>query len=147
MKRLLIILAALLISTPAVFAQTMNRPCHTSNGTNCIPEFGAALSIKIDSAAATTTELIALTAGQRIYITSWDVMAAGTTNVKLVYGTGTNCGTGTTDLTGAYPLIAQAGISKGSGLGAILFPLVSNAVCISNSGAIQISGSLSYVKY
>lgn len=123
------------------------RPCHTSNGANCIPEFGAATSAKISVAAATTTEILAAVSGARIYVTSFDFMAAGTNNVKLVYGTGTNCGTGTTDLTGAYPLIAQAGISKGNGIGAILFLPVSNALCVTTSGTGQLSGSFSFAQF
>lgn len=133
--------------TIVAHAQTAMKPCHTSNGQNCIPEFGASNSIKISIAAATTTELLALVTGSRIYVTSYDFMAAGTNNVKLVYGTGTACATGQVDLTGAYPLIAQAGISKGIGLGAILFLPVSNALCITTSGAGQLSGSVSYAQY
>mgnify|MGYP001584482886 CR=1 FL=1 len=63
-------------------------------------------------------------------------------NVTLVYGTGSNCGTGTTSLTGAYPLIAQAGIAKGNGAGPVLFVPSGNALCVTNSAAIQISGSV-----
>ena len=74
-------------------------------------------------------------------------MAAGTTNFTLVYGTGSNCGTGTTALTGAYPLIPQTGISKGSGVGAILVVPAGNALCGTNSQAIQVSGSVSYQQF
>lgn len=146
MKRALILLALLLLATP-VFAQQINRPCHTSNGANCILEYGASNSVAISVAAATTTQLVALVTAKQIYITSFDFMASGVNNVKLVYGTGASCGTGTTDLTGAYPLIAQAGISKGIGLGAILFVPSGNALCINTSGAGQLSGSVSYVQY
>jgi hypothetical protein len=146
MARLLLLLAALLFSNTA-FAQSRTFPCHTSNGDNCIREYAASNSAAISTASASTVQLVALTSGQSIFVTSWDVMSAGTTNVTLVYGTGTNCGTGTTSLTGAYPLIAQAGISKGIGLGAILFVPPGNALCVTNSAAIQISGSISYVKY
>jgi hypothetical protein len=148
--RILALVLWALLSLPAIaYAQSASRPapCHTSDGRNCIPEFGASNSAKISVAAATTTEILALVTNARIYVTSWDVMAAGTNNVKLVYGTGTNCGTGTTDLTGAYPLIAQAGISKGNGVGAILFIPISNALCITTSGSGQVSGSFSYVQY
>lgn len=147
MKKLALLLWALCLVPTIASAQTKTIPCHTSNGNNCIPEFGASASKSISVAAATTTEIIAAVSGKTLYITSYDFMAAGANNVKLVYGTGTNCGTGTTDLTGAYPLIAQAGISKGNGLGAILFPLLSNAVCVTTSGSGQVSGSVSFVQY
>lgn len=147
MRKLVLVLWALLCLPTMANAQTTARLCFTTNGQNCTPGIQASASVKISTATAAIVELVALTSGKTTFITSWDVMSAGTTNVKLVYGTGTNCGTGTVDLTGAYPLIAQAGISKGVGLGPILFPLLSNAVCVSNSAAIQISGSLSYVQF
>lgn len=147
MRILALILWAFLCLPTIVDAQTITRTCHTSNGTNCIPEFGASNSIKISNAAASTTELIAAVSGKLIYVTHFNFMASNTNNVKLVYGTGTNCGTGTTDLTGAYPLIAQAGISAGIGLGSILFVPASNALCITASGSSLVAGALSYVQY
>ncbi len=145
MKRLLFALFLLLGVSP-VYAQN-STICYTTNGTNCVKSVQAALSVPISVAAATTTQLVALSAGKRIYITAWDVISAGTGTVTLVYGTGTNCGSGTTSLTGAYPLIAQAGIAKGNGLGPILFVPAGNAICIAVSTSVQVSGSLSYVQF
>lgn len=146
MRIILSLLVWALFSLPTQAQQT-GRPCHTSNGSNCIPEFGASASIKISNAAASTTEIIAAVTNKSIYITHYNFMATNTNNVKLVYGTGTNCGTGTTDITGAYPLIAQAGVSAGIGLGAIAFVPVSNALCITASGSSLVAGLLSYVQY
>ncbi len=146
MRKMLLLWALLCLPTIAD-AQPLARLCNTSNGTNCIPQFAASNSAKISVAAAATTEILPLVTGTRIYITSWNVMASNTNNVKLVYGTGTNCGTGTTDLTGAYPLIAQAGIAIGNGVGAILFAPVSNAICLTASGSSLVAGSISYVQF
>ena len=129
------------------FAQGPVNLCFTTNGTNCVPAIQASNSVAISTASATTVQLVALVAGKKIYISSWDVVASGTTSVTLKYGTGTNCGSGTTSLTGAYALIAQAGIAKASGLGPVLFVPAGNALCITNSAAIQISGSLSYAQF
>lgn len=104
-------------------------------------------SVKIDVSTATTTQLVALASSQRIYITSWDVIAAGTGTIKLVYGTGSNCGTGTTDLTGAYSLVAQAGLAKGNGLGPVLVVPASNALCVTTSAAVGMQGSVSYTQF
>lgn len=145
MKRLLIFLA-LLISAP-VYAQTPVRPCYATGGINCIPGIQASASVAISQASAATVQIVALASGQKIYVTSFNVMSAGTGNFSLVYGTGTNCGTGTTALTGAYPLIAQSGISTGNGLGTILFVPSGNALCVTSSAAVQMSGSLSYVQF
>lgn len=104
-------------------------------------------SVKIDVSTATTTQLVALTSAQKIYVTSWDVIAAGTGTIKLVYGTGSSCGTGTTDLTGAYSLIAQAGIAKGNGLGPVLVVPAGNALCVTTSAGVGMQGSVAYTKF
>lgn len=148
MRKLFLVLWALLcVPTVGVSQPLQARLCFTTNGSNCIPGVQAASSVKIDTASAATVQLVALSSGQIIYVTSWDIISAGTTVVKLLYGTGSNCGTGATDLTGPYPLVAQAGIAKGNGLGLILFVPKGNAICISNSAAVQISGSLSYSQF
>lgn len=124
-----------------------SKPNNFPNQGNCSPGIQAAQSAAISVASATTTEIIPLVANQTIYLTSWDVMAAGTNNVTLVYGTGTACATGQVALTGAYPLIAQAGISKGNGLGIVLSVPKGNALCVTTSGGGQLSGSVSYVQF
>lgn len=109
-------------------------------------------SVAINVSTATTTQLVALGAGAKIYVTSYDFTNGTSTadNVTLEYGTGTNCGTGTTTLTGAYatgPAPASAGISKGGGLGPVLVVPAGNALCILTSAAAQISGSVSYTQF
>ena len=101
----------------------------------------------INISTATTTQLVALSSGKKIYVTSWDVIAAGAGNITLEYGTGTNCGTGTTALTGAYNLTAQAGVAKGNGLGPVLVVPAGNALCALTSAAVQISGSVAYTQF
>lgn len=104
-------------------------------------------SAAINVSTATTTQLVALSSGKKIYVSAIDVIAAGTGNITFVYGTGSNCGTGTTSLTGAYNLTAQAGISKGNGLGAVLVVPASNALCVTTSAAVQMSGAVAYAQY
>jgi hypothetical protein len=106
----------------------------------------ATTSAPINISTATTTTLVPLISGDLIYVTSWDVISAGTGNITLEYGTGSNCGTGTTTLTGAYNLAAQAGISKGDGLGAVYIIPASNALCAVTSAAVQYSGSVSFTQ-
>jgi hypothetical protein len=142
------LILAFLFSLFATFAQAQNSPiCYTTNGANCLKGVQASTSVPINISTATTTQLVALQANQTIYITSWDVMAGGTGNFTLEYGTGTTCGTGTTTLTGAYPLIAQAGVAKGDGLGPILIVPPGNALCALTSASVQYSGSLSYAQF
>lgn len=154
MKRLLMLLAMGAIFAP-ISAKAANQiqDCYQSSpsaflsGANCNPAIQAAKSVAISIASGTTTQLVAAVANQAIYITSWNVMSAGTGNVTLVYGTGTNCATGQVALTGAYPLVAQAGISTGVGLGMVLYIPQGNALCLTTSASPQVSGSLSYVQF
>lgn len=104
-------------------------------------------SAAINVSTATTTQIVALASAKKIYVTSLDVIAGGTGNIAFVYGTGSNCGTGTTSLTGAYNLTAQAGIAKGNGLGAVLVVPASNALCVTTSAAVQMSGAVSYTQF
>lgn len=145
MKRLFIILA-LLFSTPA-FAQSTQQLCYTTSGTNCVPSIAAAASAKVSVSTNTTTEIVALASGKKIYVTSFELVATAANTAKWVYGTGSACGTGQADLTGAYGMTTFTVISKGDGLGAILFVPASNALCIITTASQQLSGSVSYVQY
>lgn len=118
---------------------------NTNGSLTSIIQAGASVAINISTAA--TTQLVAAAAGKAIYVTAWDVIAAGTGNITLEYGTGANCGTGTTPLTGAYNLTAQFGIAKGNGLGPVLVVPPGAALCALTSAAIQMSGSVSYTQF
>lgn len=147
MKRLLLAFVTLILSVTASYAQGPVKLCFTTDGNNCVPAIQASGSVPINTASATTSQLVPLITGKKIYVTAWDIVASGTTSVTLVYGTGANCGTGQQSLTGPYAFIAQAGIAKATGLGPVLFVPAGNALCITNSAAIQISGSLSYAQF
>ena len=125
---------------------TLNAPMQASGGS--VSNLGqAAASAPINVSSATTTQLVALSSGKAIYVSAWDVVVAAADNVTLEYGTGTNCGTGTTALTGAYNLSPNGGIAKGDGVAPVLFVPASNALCILTSAAVQASGSVSYAQY
>lgn len=148
MKKLVVLLLWVLLCLPTTaLAQARNSSCFTTNGVNCVPAVQAATSIPINITTATTTELVALSSTKTIFVTSWDVISGGTGNFTLVYGTGTNCGTGTTSLTGPYPLTAQAGISKGDGMGIVILVPRGNALCATTSAGVQYSGSVSYAQF
>lgn len=140
---LLAVVAALLLTAAPAFAQTssiLRLPDNTG------PVTFSTASAKVSISTATTTQIVALTSGKRILITSFNFHSAGTTTFKFVYGTGSNCGTGTTDLTDIYDLTASDGMTSGNGAGAILFVPAGNALCAFNSAAIHVGGSLSYDK-
>lgn len=106
-------------------------------------------SVPINVSVASTTQLIAATTGQVIYVTHFDFTnGTGTAdNVTFEYGTGTSCGTGTTVLSGPYGTGADmAGTSAGAGIGPIMIVPAGNALCILTSAAVQVSGVLSYTQ-
>jgi hypothetical protein len=117
------------------------------SGANLVAITQASATAAINVSTATTTQLVALSSGQVIHVTAASVIAGGTGNITFVYGTGTNCGTGTTSLTGAYPLIANAGLSIGSGLGPVLVVPAGNALCVTTSAAVQMSGHVAYTQF
>jgi len=117
------------------------------NSSGAISIVQADSSVPINVATATTTQLVALAAGKSIYITGWDVLVAAADSVTLEYGTGTNCGTGTTALTGAYNFAANGGLVAGGNLGIVFKVPAGNALCIVTGAAAQASGRLTYAQY
>ena len=104
-------------------------------------------SVAINVGGATTTQLVALVSGKSIYVTSWDIVVAAADNVTFEYGTGTNCASGTTALTGPYNFGANGGLSKGSGIGVLFKVPAGNALCVVTSTTTQASGSVSYAQF
>lgn len=103
-------------------------------------------SVAIDTASSGNVELVALTSSETIYVCGWSVVATTAVAVQFIYGTGTACATGETNLTGAMPLAANGGIVQQSPY-AFTKAAVSNAFCIELSGAVQVSGIVNYTKF
>lgn len=116
-------------------------------GANMEAATQGATSVAINVSTATTTQLVALASSQQIRVTGLTVVAGGTGNITFVYGTGSNCGTGTTSLSGAIPLVANVGFTMGAGLGPVLIVPASQALCITTSAAVQMSGWITYAQY
>jgi hypothetical protein len=100
------------------------------------------------------TQLVAGTASKKIYVCSIHVVAATATNVAVVEGTGTVCGTGPAGVNGfggataatGWNFAANGGISLGNGDASIGAEGTSgDNLCIFNSGSGQVSGGVSYV--
>jgi hypothetical protein len=105
------------------------------------------VSVPIVISTATTTLLVTGASGKSIYVTGVDVIAAGTGNIQFISGTGATCGTGTANVTGNYNLIAQAGLAKGAGNGALWVLAQGASLCAVTSAAVGMAGSLSYALY
>jgi hypothetical protein len=117
------------------------------SGGNIVGVIQADASAKVSVSTNTTTQVVALSSGKKIYVTNFNLHSAGATTTKWVYGTGTNCGTGTTDLTDLYDFAASDGIISGGGLGPVLVVPASNALCITNTASVHVGGSIAYTQF
>jgi len=99
-------------------------------------------------------QLVAGTASKKIYVCSIHVVAAAATNVAVVEGTGSVCGTGTAGVSGfggstaatGWNFAANGGIALGNGDSSLGAEATSgDSLCIFNSGSGQVSGGISYV--
>ena len=97
----------------------------------------------INFTTATTTQIIAASGSTSITICSLSLAASGTTNISLLYGTGSACGTGTTQITGTQPYQNILAIALDN---EIPIP-ASQAFCVTSSSAVTIGGFLTYVQF
>jgi hypothetical protein len=103
-------------------------------------------TVAINTASSGNVELVALNSGDIVYVCGYDVVVASAVNIQFVYGTGSACATGETDITGPMPFAANGGIAIANTGVVQLKNAVSNAFCIELSGAVQTSGTLKYVR-
>lgn len=127
-----------------------NRPLtivpYKFNSSTWDRDFTCANSAVINVTAAATTELVSLTASQVIRVCSFTITESLSGTAKFVYGTGSNCGTGTTDLTGAMAVGTNSAISQSSGNGSLFRTASANALCLTAVTG-NITGFVTYAKY
>ncbi len=97
-----------------------------------------------DASTNGSTELVALTSGRTVYVCGYSIIAGGTVNVKLIYGTGTACATGSNNMTPAYQLTAQVGIADGAAFYRGLKTASANALCINTSAGVAAQAIVYY---
>jgi len=104
-------------------------------------------SANLTMTTATTTQMVALASGKSIYVCGFVVNGGGTTTTKLVYGTGTNCGTGTANITPPFNLGTGSTVSLGTGLGSLAKTPLGNALCATNSAAANATVFVTYTQF
>ena len=150
-KKYLAVALAILLAVPvALFAQTQTD-VRRWGGQNVVralcDDHNQIVDAPINVSSTGSTQIIALTSGQRIYICGYDIIAGGTVNVTFREGDGTNCNTNTVSKTGAYPLTAQTGLVR-SVTGFVQWKTTaSRAFCLNLDAAVQVSGIVTYVKF
>lgn len=109
---------------------------------------GCDSSVAISTASSGNTQLVALTSGMTIYVCGYMMVGAGAVDAQIIYGTGSACATGETDLTGAMSIAAAGGgMGDSSPFWRGLKTAASNALCIELSAAVQVSGILYYTQF
>lgn len=101
----------------------------------------------IVNVTAATTEIVALTAGQTIRVCSFTITgSAVATLATFVYGTGANCATGITSLTGVMRISVDGNIALSAGQGSLFRTASANALCLTAAtGAV--TGFVTYAKF
>lgn len=110
------------------------------NGATWDRAFTCTSQISATITAAATTQLVALSGATNIRVCAYQVGIATTGTYKFVSGTGSNCGTGTADITPATTLTAGNVVTmSGPSGGAIFRAGASNALCLAAvTGNVQV---------
>lgn len=123
-----------------------SAPWMRGSSTGFDPLYHCPNTASISVTAANTTEIIAATASQNIRICSISISMSAAGTAQLKNGTGTDCGTGTTNISGAMNLATGTPLSLGSGIGAVVTVPTSNAFCIAAVTG-NVNGWVSFVKF
>lgn len=97
-----------------------------------------------DASTSGETQIIALSGSTVTYICGYTILAAGTVNVNLAYGTGSNCATSPTKITPAYQLTAQVGAVDGSPFYRGLQAPAGKETCLNASGGVAVQAIVYY---
>lgn len=128
--------------TMAVSLASLADPCSAATAKSFAP-----ISVTAN------TQLVAGVSAKKVYVCSINLVAGAATNVAIVEGTGSVCGTSTAGVLGGstaatgWNFAANGGISLGSGSGTVAVTATSaDALCVLVSAANQVSGGISYVQ-
>jgi hypothetical protein len=122
-------------------------PVGTAQGGVTVPQVGCNATATYDASTLGSTQLVALVAGQTIYICGYTIFANGVTNVELDSGTGAACAAATVKIVPAYQLQAQSGISDQSSIFRGLKTAAGSALCIKSSAAAPVQAIVYYAQF
>lgn len=102
----------------------------------------------LDLSGASTTEIVSAVSGKTIRVCAFILDAPTALTVRFVQGTGTNCGTGTSNLTSLFDFSNKSSpISHGSGVGIIFVGSASQALCVTKTGSGSVGINISYDQF
>jgi hypothetical protein len=134
------ITAEYVFSVPGLTSAATLDPC--SSGT-----FTKLSALVSAVGGATTTQIIAGLEGLNIYVCGYQVSQVSTAGtLQWVYGSGSNCGTGTTSLTGAVGVTASQPVNSPPVAGYVFKTGTAfKALCLTATGGGAVSGVVTYV--
>lgn len=156
------VLLLLVVTSAAVMGQTMKLTDGTfatkvvlynaagtaasiGSGSDCSDD-SKVTSAAVSVSSSGNNQIVALSGSTLVEVCGWNLISRGAVEAQWIYGTGSACATGETDLTGAYQLIAQVGAAVSNG-GAIQFKTTAGqALCLELSAATQVDGVVTYVQ-
>ncbi len=109
-------------------------------GPGIIVNTGCPLQAPITMTGAGATQIVAASGTAIVKICELYWSGASAVDVKIVRGTGVDCGTGTTDVTGLLRSVSSVAIGSANGIKGT----AGNAICLSQSGAINSGGIVLY---
>jgi hypothetical protein len=112
---------------------------------NVIPLQSCTLSTVFDISASGNTQVIAPLSGKVIRVCHWSFTTTVAQNAQLVYGTGSNCATGGTNLSGLNQSVLAVAFDWGPD--APLLAASSSALCVSLSSSTRTTGTITYAQY
>lgn len=129
-------------SVPTGAQQTGNNVAGNLTG-----QIGCGSSVIYDAATNGSTQLVAISASTSIYVCGYTIIASGTVNVELDYGTGAACVTSPTKIVPAYQLTAQAGVSDTSPIFRGLKTTAGQALCLKTSAGVNVQAIVYYTQF
>lgn len=158
MKRLGL-LAILCLLTTSLYAQT-GQLISGAGSNGPVAVVTADNSVAVSLSATNPTQIVAASTGLSIYVTGFGLTigttAATAQTVQFVYGTGTNCATGQTVMTGALSgatLVSSSGdnlptyVTYGGGVGMVAKTPASQALCLKLTGTQPVGGIVSFAQF
>jgi hypothetical protein len=134
----------------AVFASLCSVGAQAQQGIGVSPNqmSGCNQSAQYDASTSGDTKLVTGVSNKGIYVCGFNFFSNGTANVKLEYGTGGTCGTGTTPVTPAFHFTAQTGDVDHLPVYTGLPPVpVSNDLCINVSAGVAVQAIVYYTQF
>lgn len=132
-------------SAGAVTVSTVRDFPFRFNGSTWDREFGCTNQLTISTSSSGNVEIIPASGSTLIRICHLSVATGTPENIKFTRGTGTNCGTGTTDITGTYQSVSALAFDFTPA--AALRGVAGSAICINQANGQAIGGLVIYAQY